>query len=75
LEVVAGGVDCCSTVKDVGVPCLTTNIRDQEIGSIRVSIDTQTFGADVLVAKQRYRLKVPGIKIPGYPARRFMQGH
>lgn len=63
LEVVAGGVDC-STEKDVGVPCLTVNIRDQEIGSIRVSIDTKTFGADVLVAKQRYRLKVPGMDLP-----------
>ena len=74
LEVVAGGVEC-STVKDVGVPCLTTNIRDQEIGSIRVSIDTQTFGADVLVAKQRYRLKVPGLTLaPGQTVHDLIAG-
>ena len=65
LEVVAGGLDC-STKKDSGVPCLTTNIRDQKRGAIRVSIDTRTFGAGVLVAKQRYRLKVPGLTLaPG----------
>ena len=62
LRVVAGGVDC-SDDPEKGIPCLTTNVRDQEIGAIRVSIDTQKYGADVLVAKHRYRLKVPGLTL------------
>lgn len=74
LEVVAGGLDC-STVKDVGVPCLTLNVRDQEIGAIRMSIDTKTFGADVLVAKQRYRIKVPGLDLaPGETVHTVLAG-
>ena len=65
IKVVAGGVDC-SADPESGTPCLTTNVRDQEIGSVRVSINTQIYGADVLVAKSRYRLKVPGLTLaPG----------
>jgi hypothetical protein len=59
---VAGGVDC-STDPEAGIPCLTINVRDQEIGAVRVAIDTQLYGADVLVAGRRYRLKVPGVQL------------
>ncbi len=62
IKVVAGGIDC-SDDPEQGIPCLTTNVRDQEIGAVRVSIDTQKYGADVLVAKHRYRLKVPGLTL------------
>lgn len=62
---VAGGIDCAEDPDvDSGAPCLTVNVRDQDIGSVRVSIDTQKYGADVLVSERRYRLKVPGIQIP-----------
>jgi hypothetical protein len=60
--VVAGGVDC-SLNPDDGRPCLTTNVRDQEIGAIRMSIDTANYGADVLVAGHRYRVRVPGLTL------------
>jgi len=60
IQRVAGGIDC-STDPEQGIPCLTTNIRDQEIGSIRLSIDTALYGGDVLVAKRRYRVVVPGL--------------
>jgi hypothetical protein len=61
-RVVAGGIDCADRPgRRPGVPCLTVNVRDQEIGTVRVSIDTQKYGADVLVSKHRYRLKVPGL--------------
>jgi hypothetical protein len=62
LGVVAGGTDC-STDPEKGTPCLTINVRDQEIGSIRLSIDTALYGGDVLVAKHRYRVKVPGLEL------------
>jgi hypothetical protein len=39
LGVVAGGLDC-TTDAEAAIPCLTVNVRDQEIGSIRMSIDT-----------------------------------
>lgn len=62
-NVVAGGLGCAETKDEVGggkVPCLTVNIRDQEIGAIRVEIDAKEFGA-VLKPRQRYRLRVPGL--------------
>ncbi len=62
LGVVAGGIDC-STDPEAGVPCLTTNVRDQEIGAIRVSIDTARYGGDVLLAKHRYRIRAPGLEL------------
>lgn len=65
LGLVAGGIDCAEDPDvDSGVPCLTVNIRDQEIGAVRVSIDTQRYGADVLKATRRYRLVVPGVSVP-----------
>lgn len=65
LGVVAGGIDCAEDPDtSSGVPCLTINVRDQDIGAVRVSINTQLYGADVLVSERRYRLVVPGIKIP-----------
>ncbi|MBK9755721.1 MAG: thrombospondin type 3 repeat-containing protein [Nannocystis sp.] len=61
IGVVAGGLNC-TTDADAKIPCLTTNVRDQEIGAIRLSIDTALYGA-VLVAQHRYRVKVPGIEL------------
>lgn len=61
LGVVAGGLGC-STDPEAKTPCLTVNVRDQEIGSIRMSIDTATYGA-VLIAKRRYRVKAPGLTL------------
>jgi hypothetical protein len=64
IGLVAGGINCAADPDvDEGVPCLTINIRDQDTGTVRVSIDTQKYGADVLVSEHRYRLKVPGIEI------------
>lgn len=62
-KVVAGGLGCAATKDEFEggkPPCLTVNIRDQEIGSLRVEIDAKEFGA-VLRPAQRYRLKVPGL--------------
>ena len=61
LGVVAGGLDC-TTDAEAAIPCLTVNVRDQEIGSIRMSIDTALYGA-VLIATHRYRVKVPGLEL------------
>ncbi|HEY0138309.1 MAG TPA: thrombospondin [Nannocystis sp.] len=65
LALVAGGPDC-SDDPDAAVPCLTIDVRDQDIGSLRVRIDAQRFGADHLVPGHRYRLAVPGLELaPG----------
>ena len=65
--VIAGGLDC-TTDPEAKIPCLTINVRDQEIGSIRMSIDTANYGA-VLIPNRRYRVKVPGIELaPGETA-------
>ncbi|MBL9106943.1 MAG: thrombospondin [Myxococcales bacterium] len=62
---VAGGIDCAENPDtDSGLPCLTVNVRDQEIGAVRVSIDTQKYGAAVLQSNHRYRLVVPGLDVP-----------
>lgn len=72
--VVAGGPGCALTQEDLeangGVPCLTVNVRDQEIGAIRVEIDSKEFGAVLQPFTPsnpvRYRLKVPGMNLaPG----------
>jgi hypothetical protein len=59
---IAGGVDC-STDPEQGIPCLTTNVRNQEIGAIRLSIDTAVYGGGILIAGRRYRVKVPGLEL------------
>lgn len=66
-NVVAGGLGCAPDKetlesKQGAVPCLTVNVRDQEIGSIRVEIDAKEFGA-VLAPGKRYRLRVPGLAL------------
>lgn len=67
LGVVAGGPGCAATKEEYDAdqskpPCLTINVRDQEIGSIRVEIDAKAFGA-VLTPGKIYRMKVPGITL------------
>ncbi len=75
LGLIAGGVDCSPDGEAPGVPCLTVNIRDQEIGAVRLSIDTSIYGGDVLVAKHRYRVKVPGLTLaPGETVQSVIAG-
>jgi len=71
-KLVAGGPGCAKTAADLEagngtVPCLSVNVRDQDIGSVRVEIDAKEFGA-ILQPNTgdnpvRYRFKVPGITL------------
>ncbi|MBZ5710323.1 thrombospondin type 3 repeat-containing protein [Nannocystis pusilla] len=71
-KVIAGGPGCAKTQEDLdagngSVPCLAVNVRDQEIGAIRVEIDAKEFGAILQPSTSsnpvRYRLKVPGLTL------------
>ncbi|HEY8376151.1 MAG TPA: thrombospondin type 3 repeat-containing protein, partial [Nannocystis sp.] len=70
--VVAGGPGCAKTKADLEaglgtVPCLTVNVRDQDIGAVRVEIDAREFGAVLRPWTEsnpvRYRFKVPGLAL------------
>ena len=70
--VVAGGQGCVKTKEELAsnpnaVPCLTVNVRDQEIGAIRVEIDSKEFGAVLRPCTDttavHYRLEVPGMNL------------
>lgn len=71
-KVVAGGPGCAKTAEDLEsgngtVPCLSVNVRDQDIGSVRVEIDAKEFGAILQPNSSdnpvRYRFKVPGLTL------------
>ncbi|WAS99481.1 thrombospondin type 3 repeat-containing protein [Nannocystis punicea] len=71
-KLIAGGPGCAKTADDLeagngSVPCLSVNVRDQEIGSVRVEIDAKEFGAILQPNTSdnpvRYRFKVPGLTL------------
>ncbi|MDC0723001.1 thrombospondin type 3 repeat-containing protein [Nannocystis bainbridge] len=71
-KVIAGGPGCAKTAEDLeagvgSVPCLSVNVRDQDIGSVRVEIDAKEFGAILQPNSSdnpiRYRFKVPGLTL------------
>lgn len=77
-RIVAGGDQCVTTKEDVGAdapPCLTVDISDQWLGTVRVNIDTVTFGKllyesededpllpDGELTTGKYRMLVPGLQ-------------
>lgn len=71
-KLIAGGLGCAKTAEDLengngSVPCLSVNVRDQEIGSVRVEVDAKEFGAILQPNSSdnpvRYRFKVPGMTL------------
>lgn len=63
--VVAGGADCTSDPDeaDSKPPCLTINVRSQNVGGINVSINPKDFG-QVLSQGKTYRMRMPGLRRP-----------
>jgi hypothetical protein len=73
-RVVAGGLSCAESAEDVtedAPPCLTVDVGDQWLGTVRIGIDTVEFGKRLyeegdtdLFGEEttgRYRMVVPGL--------------